>query len=99
MKSIWMSIRSTVTVILVLTLCVFLVLFTFTDKIEGNEALRVLETVVIIVLSYYFITKKRNGEEPSVEHPHPFLGLSKKAKLQTELGEKPNITASVERVK
>ena len=70
MKAIWNSIRSAVTLIIVLTLCVFLLWFTRIGLLDAKEALRVIELLGMLVLGYYFM-KKRNGEEPK---PPPITG-------------------------
>jgi len=68
-KSVWNSIRSTVTVILVITLCVFIVGFVYMGKLEGKEGLRVLETVGLIVLSYYFAKSRTTNDKPVTPEP------------------------------
>jgi len=72
-KSLWNSIRSAVTVMLVTTLCVFIIGFVYLGKVEGKEGLRVLETIVLIVLAYYFSRKRPNGETEKPEPPSPLV--------------------------
>jgi len=58
------SIRSIVTLIIVLTFCGFIGVYVYIGKLEGQEGLRALEVVTLLVLGYYFSMKKRNGDEP-----------------------------------
>jgi len=60
MKQVWYSIRATVAVIIVVALCLFVGIFTYLDKIEGAAALKVLETLGILVVTFYFVLKDRN---------------------------------------
>ena len=63
MKSIWMSIRSTVTVIIIITVCAFVMVFTYMGTLEAKEGLRVLEVFGLTTLAYYF-ARNRNGDKP-----------------------------------
>jgi len=60
MKQVWYSIRATVAVIIVVALCLFVGIFTYLGKIEGAAALKVLETLGILVVTFYFVLKDRN---------------------------------------
>ena len=60
MKQVWYSIRATVAVIIVVALCLFAGIFTYLGKIEGAAALKVMETLGIIVVTFYFVLKDRN---------------------------------------
>ena len=60
MKQVWYSIRATVAVIIVVALCLFAGIFTYLDKIEGAAALKVFETLGILVVTFYFVLKDRN---------------------------------------
>ena len=59
MKQVWYSIRATVAVIIVVALCLFVGIFTYLGKIEGAAALKVLETLGILVVTFYFALKDR----------------------------------------
>ena len=65
----WMkSIRSIVTLIIVVTFCSFIAVCVYMGRLEGAEGLRALEVVTLLVLGYYFAMKSRtngeNGSEP-----------------------------------
>ena len=84
MKSIWFSIRATVTIVLVVTFCLFLMVFVYLGKIDGEKALPILQSVVVLALSYYFALKHRpNGEETLPEiKSRSLLGYSEQAKKE-----------------
>ena len=58
------SIRSIVTLIIVVTFCAFIAAGVYIGKLEGQEGLRALEVVTLLVLGYYFSMKKRDGDKP-----------------------------------
>ena len=64
MKSIWMSIRSTVTVIIIITVCVFVMVFTYLGQLDADKALQVLEVFGLTTLAYYFSKSRTNGDKP-----------------------------------
>jgi len=66
MKQVWYSIRATVAVIIVVALCLFAGIFTYLDKIEGAAALKVFETLGILVVTFYFVLKDRDNTPPPV---------------------------------
>jgi len=63
MKSIWMSIRSTVTVIIIITVCAFVMVFTYLGKLDADKALQVLEVFGLTTLAYYFSKPRTNGDK------------------------------------
>ena len=64
MRSIWNSIRSTVTVIIIITVCAFVMVFTYLGTLEAKEGLRVLEVFGLTTLAYYFSKPRTNGDKP-----------------------------------
>ena len=89
MKQVWYSIRATVAVIIVVALCLFVGIFTYLGKIEGAAALKVLETLGILVVTFYFVLKDRDNTPPpdiielikTPNKPRPKLpGVAKRAK-------------------
>ena len=64
MKSIWMSIRSTVTVIIIITVCAFVMVFTYLGQLDADKALQVLEVFGLTTLAYYFSKPRTNGDNP-----------------------------------
>ena len=64
MKQVWYSIRATVAVIIIVALCLFVGIFTYLGKIEGDAALKVLETLAIIIVTFYFALKRRDTTPP-----------------------------------
>ena len=67
------SIRSIVTLIIVLTFCGFVAIGVYLGKIEGQEGLRTLEVVTLLVLGYYFTAKTRKTEENPLKPTNPPL--------------------------
>ena len=83
MKSIWMSIRSAISFLLVGSLCLFIGVFTWTGKIEGAAGLKVLETLAVISMTFYFTLKTRNGNTPEPPEANIY-------RTETEVSGKPS---------
>jgi len=69
MRSIWNSIRSTVTVIIIITVCAFVMVFTYLGTLEAKEGLRVLEVFGLTTLAYYFSKSRTNSDKPDAPEP------------------------------
>lgn len=64
MKSVWSSIRSAVTLFLVVAFCVLVIWVTVTGKLEAKDAIIALGGPVSMTITFYFAGKKRKeGEE------------------------------------
>ena len=70
MKHIWNSVRATVAIIVVVALCLFIGAFTYLGKIEGAKGLQVLETIGVIVITFYFY-RSRNGDHSDATPSKP----------------------------
>ena len=68
MRSIWLSIRSTVTVIIIITVCAFVMVFTYLGQLDAEKALQVLEVFGLTTLAYYF-GRQRTNDKPDAPEP------------------------------
>jgi len=64
MRSIWLSIRSTVTVIIIITVCTFVMVFTYLGQLDADKALQVLEVFGLTTLAYYFSKPRTTNDKP-----------------------------------
>jgi len=67
MKSIWHSIRSAVTVILVTAFCTLIIWSVIINKLSAKDAIIALGSPVTAVITFYFAAKKRIEHETVIE--------------------------------